>query len=107
MSVGNNLKTLRANKNISQQEVADYLSITRQAYSFYENDKRQPDYETLLKLAEYFNVSVGRLFGESEEEDEILDIISRNAKKLSHEDRKRLLDVARIMFKEAFDDTKT
>ena len=56
-----NLKLLRSNKEISQQEMADYLQITRQAYSYYENGKRQPDYETLLKLAEYFGVTVDYL----------------------------------------------
>lgn len=52
------LKTLRTQKGVSQQTVADYLEITRQAYSNYENGNREPDYETLLKLAEYFGTSV-------------------------------------------------
>lgn len=54
----NILKILRAQKGVSQQVVADYLEITRQAYSNYENGNRDPDNETLLKLAEYFEVSV-------------------------------------------------
>lgn len=66
VNVGSNLQLLRAKKNVSQQEAADYLGITRQAYSFYENNKRQPDYETLLKLAEYFGICIGRLFDEPE-----------------------------------------
>lgn len=52
------LKKLRAEKGVSQQIVADYLEITRQAYSNYENGNRDPDNETLLKMAEYFGVSV-------------------------------------------------
>ena len=55
------LKELRTKKMDSQQAVADYLEITRQAYSNYENGNRQPDNETLLKLAEYFNISVDEL----------------------------------------------
>lgn len=55
------LKELRTKKRDSQQTVADYLEITRQAYSNYENGNRQPDNETLLKLAEYFNTSVDEL----------------------------------------------
>lgn len=55
------LKELRTKKRDSQQAVADYLEITRQAYSNYENGNRQPDNETLLKLAEYFNISVDEL----------------------------------------------
>lgn len=52
------LKELRLEKGVSQQIVADYLEITRQAYSNYENGNREPDYETLLKLAEYFGTTV-------------------------------------------------
>lgn len=52
------LKQLRAEKGVSQQIVADYLEITRQAYSNYENGNRDPDNEMLLKMAEYFGVSV-------------------------------------------------
>lgn len=57
----NQLKILRTGKGVSQQIVADYLEITRQAYSNYENGNRDPDNETLLKLAEYFGVTVDYL----------------------------------------------
>lgn len=57
-TVNNNLKAAREKKHISQQEVADYLGITRQAYSHYEVGRRKPDYETLLKLSEFYGVSV-------------------------------------------------
>jgi len=57
------LKELRANKKVSQQDVASFLGITRQAYSNYENGNRTPDYEVLLKLGEYFNVTVDYLLG--------------------------------------------
>lgn len=52
------LRQARRMKGVSQQETADYLGITRQAYSNYETDNRSPDFETLLKLAEYFDTSV-------------------------------------------------
>lgn len=62
-----NLKSLREKKGVSQQAVADYLEITRQAYSNYENGKRQADYETLLKLGEFFNVSIDYLLNKEKE----------------------------------------
>lgn len=65
-TVNDNLKTIREKKHISQQEVANYLGITRQAYSHYEVGRRKPDYETLLKLAEFFGVSVLDLLEETE-----------------------------------------
>ena len=58
-----NLKSLREQKGVSQQTVADYLEITRQAYSNYETGKREADYETLLKLGEFFGVPIGYLLG--------------------------------------------
>ena len=55
------IKNLRKEKSLSQQAIANYLQITRQAYSNYENGKREPDYETLLKLSEFFGVTVDYL----------------------------------------------
>lgn len=53
-----NLIKLRKSAKKTQQDLADYLGVSRQAYANYENDTRKPDYETLLKLAEYFSVSI-------------------------------------------------
>ena len=41
--------------------MANILQITQQAYSNYENGKRQPDYETLKKIAAFFNISIDYL----------------------------------------------
>lgn len=74
-------------------------------------DKSSPTAEKLQKVADYFNVSTDYLLGreqmnESTSTDDAPDeefvILSRNAKKLSPEDRKQLLEIARIMFKEEF-----
>lgn len=60
-----NLITARKRAGRTQQDVAEYLGISRQAYSNYENDKREPDYETLLRLGEYFDKSIDYLLGRS------------------------------------------
>ena len=60
-----NLTAIRKESHATQQEVADYLGISRQAYGNYESGKREPDYETLLKLGEYFNCSIDYLLGSS------------------------------------------
>ena len=52
------LKLIRKQKKYSQLKVAMDLSISREALSHYENGKRSPDIEMLLKLSRYFNVSV-------------------------------------------------
>lgn len=64
----NTLKELRTSRKIAQQEIADYLGVSRQCYSNYETGKREPDFETLLKLGEYFEVSVDYLLRGSVEE---------------------------------------
>lgn len=100
------LKELRKGKGISLKELGAVVGVAESTMSLYENGKRQPDYETLLKLAEYFGVTVDYLLRGSEEErlPEELVILNRNAKKMSAEKRKQLLDMARLMFKEDFDE---
>lgn len=100
------LKELRKGKGISLKELGTVVGVAESTMSLYENGKRQPDYETLLKLAEYFGVTVDYLLRGSEEErlPEELVILNRNAKNWSPEKRKQLLDMARVMFREDFDD---
>jgi transcriptional regulator with XRE-family HTH domain len=57
-------KGLRVNKGVTQQMVVDHLGIIKKGYSCYENDRRNPDPETLMKPAEYFDVKTGYLPGE-------------------------------------------
>ena len=101
------LRELRKEKGISLKELGSIIGAAESTMSLYENGKRQPDYETLLKLAEYFGVTVDYLLrGEDESErlPEELVILNRKAKKWSPEKRKQLLDMARVMFKEDFND---
>ncbi|MDF2722552.1 MAG: xre [Paenibacillus sp.] len=55
------LSRLRKTKKITQQEVADALGIARNTYTQYELGRRVPDYETMKKLAAYYNVSIDYL----------------------------------------------
>ena len=55
------LKLIRKQKKLSQLKVAMDLSISREALSYYENGKRSPDLSMLLKLSQYFNVSIDYL----------------------------------------------
>lgn len=99
------LKELRKAKGISLKELGSIVGVAESTMSLYENGKRQPDYETLLKLAEFFGVTVDYLLRGSNESEclpEELVILNRGARKMSPENRKKLLDMARIMFKEDF-----
>ncbi len=55
------LKSIRKQKKFSQLKVAMDLSISREALSYYENGKRSPDVTMLIRLSEYFNVSIDYL----------------------------------------------
>lgn len=57
------LKSLRKEFKKTQQDIADYLGITRSAYTAYEIDRRSPDNEALSKLASLYDVSVDYLLG--------------------------------------------
>jgi len=52
------LKIIRKQKKYNQLKVAMDLSISREAISYYENGKRSPDMAMLVRLSDYFNVSI-------------------------------------------------
>lgn len=58
-----NIQTIRENLNLTQKTVSSDLGLTQQAFSRYERGEREPDLETLMKLADYFQVSVDYLIG--------------------------------------------
>lgn len=52
------LKKIRKEKGFSQLKVALDLNMSREALSYYENGKRNPDIQTLKLFSKYFNVSI-------------------------------------------------
>ncbi|MBQ7829792.1 MAG: helix-turn-helix transcriptional regulator [Clostridia bacterium] len=52
------LKAIRKKKKISQLKLATDLNISREALSYYETGKRNPDIQMLCALSKYFNVSI-------------------------------------------------
>ena len=61
-----NLKKLRHKKGISQQMLADAIGTSQQSINKYENHKIEPDIETLIKIADYFETSVDYLTGHTD-----------------------------------------
>ncbi len=60
------LKSLRRASKMKQSELAQKLSLSQQTISLYEANKRHPDLETLVRLAEEFHVSTDYLLGRTE-----------------------------------------
>lgn len=100
------LVELRKSKKLTQQGLADKLKITRSSLSQYEIGNRQPDYETLKKIADFFEVTTDYLLGYSntkpvvEEEktpynvtdDPDLQIAFKEAADFSEEARRQTID---------------
>lgn len=60
-----NIRNLREDRDKKQQEIADYLHIKQTTYSKYELGKINIPIEILIKLADYYHVSVDYLLGRS------------------------------------------
>ena len=63
MDLGNKIKNIRYNNNISQEEMAKILKINRNYLSRIETNKSLPTAEVLTRLAESFNISIDSLLG--------------------------------------------
>ena len=60
--IGKQMKELRKDMGLTQQQVADKLNISRVNYPRYETDVVCPDFDTLIDIADFFNVSLDFLF---------------------------------------------
>ncbi|MBQ8371367.1 MAG: helix-turn-helix transcriptional regulator [Clostridia bacterium] len=60
------LKRLRKERNISQLKLAIDLNMNQNTVSRYENMEREADYETLVRIADYFDVSLDYLLGRTD-----------------------------------------
>lgn len=63
VNMGEKLKALRLEKNLTQKQVADRIGLAISAVSSYESGMRYPSYEALIKLARIFHVSTDYLIG--------------------------------------------
>ena len=66
ISLGSRILALRKQKNIGQKEFAIYLHVSISTISNYENDVHAPDLPTLIKIADYFNVSTDYLLNRTQ-----------------------------------------
>ena len=97
-------------------QVAQDLGVAQSSISSYLNGKRSPKVAFLSKVAQQYDVNIEWLLGypdapkypdlrdEGPEPDEDIVILSRAAKKMSPEDRQKLIEMAKVVFKDAFRD---
>lgn len=58
-----NLKKLRQETGVSQKQLADNIGVSQQSINKYENHNIEPDIETLIRIADFFDTSVDYLVG--------------------------------------------
>lgn len=68
VGIGNRIKQLREEKGLKQEELAKEMSVSPSAIGMYETNKREPNNELTVKLANYFNVSTDYLLGKCNNE---------------------------------------
>ena len=60
------IRDLREDRDLKQQDLADYLNCSQVCYSRYENGQRDIPLETLSKIADFYNVSVDYLLNRTD-----------------------------------------
>lgn len=86
--LGDNLRNLRHEKKLTQQEVANFLKVKRVTYTQYELNKREPDNETLQRLATFFSVTPN----------DLLSVTPPPKEEKKPKDLEKFLDNQEIMF---------
>ncbi len=71
LNLGNNIKKHRKEKDMTQEELAEYLGVSPQAVSRWENDTTYPDMELIPAMANLFDIPLDDLFGRNRNEKEI------------------------------------
>ncbi|GHU85700.1 hypothetical protein FACS1894198_4040 [Clostridia bacterium] len=109
--VGNKLRILRQQYNMTQRQLAHRLGISTSAVGMYEQGRREPDHEMLLSLCKLFGISVDYLLrqevpNESKEFSDIINGFERtllgqeglmlNGVLLKKDDVKKIVDAIRI-----------
>ena len=56
--IGNKIKTLRTTNNLNQSELSELLNVTQASLSTYENGNKLPSLDVLIRIADYFKVSL-------------------------------------------------
>lgn len=93
-AIGERLREAREYRGYSQEEIANYLGISRSAVSLSENGDRKVNSIELRKLARLYGVTTDDLIAADDqppEDDEEVEMVARAARELSEEDRREVL----------------
>ena len=105
------IQFLRKHQELSQAQVAKEIGVLQSTYCYYEQGTREPDFNTLKKIASFFDVSIDyllendRSLSDSEETVDLNNVLLNgrytiNSKFLNNRERKRLNDMVRVMYED-------
>ncbi len=93
MNIGEKLYELRKEKNLSQEEVADKLNVTRQTISKWETNQSTPDFDKIVPICELFEISTEELLTGKKQDENATSIVrdyqKEEEKEISKEEFKR------------------
>jgi transcriptional regulator with XRE-family HTH domain len=94
---GERLKELRKSKNLTQEKLAEQLSVNRDALAKWETDRAFPDVNIIKELADFFEVTTDYLLGRKEDglAARITEALKQNKGLLTKEDEEFLLKMIR------------
>ena len=69
VAVAERLREVRNLKHVKQREMAEYLQIGLRSYQNYEGGQREPDFKTLVALADFLDVSTDYLLGRTDRQE--------------------------------------
>ena len=95
----NHIKKIRLEKGIKQGDLADMLSVKQTTVSGWETGYREPDLESLKRMADIFNCSIDELLGQKEKPVVKDDRLNRKLELLNDENWQRMEDFVDLLLK--------
>lgn len=93
----NRIKEFRQQAGLKQRDLADMLSVKQGTVSGWEVGRREPDFDSLKRMADIFNCSIDELLGQKEKPVVRDDGLSQKLEKLSDRNLQRLEDYIDIL----------
>ena len=85
-TLGERMRILRKERRLSQANVASKIGVSASAVGMYEQNRRTPDNETLLKLCEVFGVTADSILGNDESTSYVSEVLDEFTRKLAEQD---------------------
>lgn len=100
------IKKLRIKNKYTQEQLAEKVGVTPTGVSYWESGKSIPNFDTLKKLSEIFNVSIDYLTGNEAEKNNNKDILFRKIDKVDENQKELLMNILDRTVQSFIDDEK-